>query len=326
MYIRRLSSKKYQCVIRLKGHKLSKTFTQRSDAKTWGREQEFLIDREDIKEYPKNLTIRKLIHDYRNEFLPLLKDQYNVDNQIKRIIKNYSWLIDKPYKNLKPIDFEQFKIQRVKDIGNKNSFKNNFRAVNKDLRILSIVINKAIKSRLIPITNHIDRVKFFPETNGLYRKIKGSEHRSLLKLANDQQKAVILLLRHSGARPKELFQLNWSHLDKYSNELVIPWDINKSNSGRKVPLKPHIIKLLYKYLDTQSDRLIKITYTSFRFWFHRKVRYLKLSDFVMYHYRRNFVQYHADRSLPLPKLALMTGHKSYSLLARYYGHNVLLKR
>ena len=103
MYIRRLSSKRYQCVIRLKGHKLSKTFTQRSDAKIWGREQEFLIDREDIKEHPKNLTIRKLIHDYRNEFLPLLKDQYNVDNQIKRLIKNYSWLIDKPYKNLKPI-------------------------------------------------------------------------------------------------------------------------------------------------------------------------------------------------------------------------------
>ena len=179
---------------------------------------------------------------------------------------------------------------------------------------------------MIPITNHIDKVKLFPETNGLYRKIKGSEHRSLLKLANDQQKAVILLLRHSGARPKELFQLKWKHLDNYNNELVIPWDINKSNSGRRVPLKPYVIKLLYKYLDNQSDRLIGISYTSFRFWFHRRVRKLKLSDFVMYHYRRNFVQYHADKSLPLPQLALMTGHKSYSLLARYYGHNVLLKR
>ena len=43
-------------------------------------------------------------------------------------------------------------------------------------------------------------------------------------------------------------------------------------------------------------------------------------DLTIYHYRRNFVQYHADKNTPLPKLALMTGHKSYSMLARYYGH------
>ena len=232
--------------------------------------------------------------------------------------------MDKSYQNLKPIDFEQFKLQRVNDVGNQHSSTNNFRATNKDLRLLSIVINKAIKLWLIPITNHIDKVKFFPETNGLYRKIKGYEHGSLLKYANNQQKAVLLLLRHSGARPKELFQLKWIHLDNYNNQLIIPWDINKSNTGRRIHLRPYVIKLLYKYLDINNEKLIKISYTSFRFWFHRKVRQLKFNDFVMYHYRRNFVQYYADRNIPLPKLALMTGHKSYSLLARYYGHSILL--
>ena len=324
MHIRKRGKSKFQCVVRLSGNYLTKTFSDKKSCKQWGREQERLIERGSFREIPKNLTLRKLIIDYQKECLPMLKDQYNVSNQLKRLLNNYKWLMDKSYQNLKPIDFEQFKLQRVNDVGNQNSSTNNFRATNKDLRLLSIVINKAIKLWLIPITNHIDKVKFFPETNGLYRKIKGYEHRSLLKYANNQQKAVLLLLRHSGARPKELFQLKWIHIDNYNNQLIIPWDINKSNTGRRIHLRPYVIKLLYKYLDINNEKLIKISYTSFRFWFHRKVRQLKFNDFVMYHYRRNFVQYYADRNIPLPKLALMTGHKSYSLLARYYGHSILL--
>jgi len=55
MYIRRLPSKRYQCVIRLKGHKLSKTFTQKSDAKTWGREQKYLIETSKLVRTPEIL-------------------------------------------------------------------------------------------------------------------------------------------------------------------------------------------------------------------------------------------------------------------------------
>ena len=161
MHIRKRGKSKFQCVVRLSGNYLTKTFSDKKSCKQWGREQERLIERGGLREVPKNLTLRKLIIDYQNECIPLLKDQYNVSNQLKRLVKNYHWLLDKPYQNLKPIDFEQFKNQRVNDIGNKNSYINNFRATNKDLRLLSIIINKAIKLWLIPITNHIDRVKFF---------------------------------------------------------------------------------------------------------------------------------------------------------------------
>lgn len=46
----------------------------------------------------------------------------------------------------------------------------------------------------------------------------------------------------------------------------------------------------------------------------------------MYDYRRNFIRDQANRNMPLPKLALMTGHRSYEMLARYYGHFVLRNR
>lgn len=324
MYIRRLPTKRYQCVIRLKGHKLSKTFTQRSDAKTWGREQEYLIETSNLVKAPKNLTLRVLINEYREHSLPNLKDSYGVNNQLKRLCNRFKWLIDKPYDALKPLDFEKFKSMRLKDIGNYHIYKNNHRATNKDLRILSVIINKSISLQGYQIVNHINSIKFFPHSKGLYRPIRYYEHRAFLKLGNIQQRAIILLLKHTGARPNEIFKLKWSDIDNYSNAIIIKSENSKSNYSRKINVNKFLIKWLNKNLYSDNSYIIKISYTSFRFWLIRLARKFKFQDFTMYHYRRYFVQYHANRGMPLPKLALMTGHKSYSVLAQYYGHNAIL--
>ena len=84
------------------------------------------------------------------------------------------------------------------------------------------------------------------------------------------------------------------------------------------------MKWLYKNLDNNTNSITNITYTAFRFWLIRNTKKLNFKEFSMYHYRRYFVQYHANKGLPLPKLALMTGHKSYSMIARYYGHYRLM--
>ena len=321
MYIRRLPSKRYQCVIRLKGHKLSKTFTQRSDAKTWGGEQEYLIETARISVKPKYLTLKDLINQYRKHSIARLKDSYGVENQLKRLCLKYKWLINKPYEHLKPIDFEKFKNLRLTDIGNKYSAKNNYRATNKDLRILSIIINKSNDLYDYKLINHINKIKLLPEPRTVYRPIKGFEHRLLLKNANNIQKAIILLLRHTGARPKEIFNLNWDSLVISRNELTIPWDINKSMTTRVIPIRPYVVNwLVNKFGISRTGKLINMSYTAFRFWFYRKTKSLSFNEFTMYHYRRNFVQYHADRKMPLPKLASMVGHKSFSMIARYYGY------
>jgi len=86
-------------------------------------------------------------------FISLLKTQKSVTDQLNRLCNNYSWLVDMQYKNLKPFHFEEFKNQRIKDIGNIHTYKNNHRAVNKDLRLMSIAINKAKYLWLYPIRN-----------------------------------------------------------------------------------------------------------------------------------------------------------------------------
>ena len=133
------------------------------------------------------------------------------------------------------------------------------------------------------------------------------------------------MLRHTGARPKEIFNLSWNCLDEYKNELRIPSNINKTYSGRTIPLNKYLVDWLSKNLDNNTKTITNITYTAFRFWLIRNTKKLNIKDFSMYHYRRYFVQYYANKGLPLPQLALRTGHKSYSMLARYYGHYKLIE-
>ena len=317
MHIRK-RNKRYQCIVKINRKTLSKTFSTYNESRAWGKIQEHRY----IKGFqifnPKTLSLQNLMERYLEEFAIHLKDK-TTTNIIKRIINNYKWLVSKSFYELTPSDFQKFKYERVNDRGN-NCSKFNYRAVNKDLSIMSIVINKGIKHWLYPITNHVLAINKFPESKGVFRKITGIEHLQMLRGANNYQKAVLMLLRNTGARPKEIFSIEWSNLDKNNSIIEVPWYINKSYSTRLIPISKYLTNWLVSNLDENSKYIVNIKYQAFRFWFMRKSKKLGLKNYTMYHYRRYFVQYHADKNTPLPQLALMTGHKSYSIIARYYGH------
>ena len=317
MHIRK-RNKRYQCIVKINRQTLSKTFSSYQESRAWGKIQEHTYIKGSQIFNPKSLTLQNLLERYLEEFAIHLKDK-TTTNTINRIIRNYQWLVSKSFYDLTPSDFHKFKYERVKDKGN-NCSKFNYRAVNKDLSIFSIVINKGIKHWLYPITNHVLAIKKFPESKGVYRKINGIEHMQMLRGANNYQKAVLLLLRNTGARPKEIFNIEWKNLDQINNTIEIPWFINKTYKTRIIPISRYLSCWLVNNLDIKTKYIIDINYQAFRFWFMRKANKLKFLNYSMYHYRRYFVQYHADRNTPLPKLALITGHKSYSILARYYGH------
>lgn len=318
MHVRKRKSGKYQGVVRVNNAYITKTFIDRKSCMAWGRKQEQLLYSGILYQIPKKLTLQVLIENYLKDVVPNLKDK-GLKNQLLRLINKYGWLVQKHLQNLTPSDFYKFKFERVQDCGNINSKQKNYRAVNKDLNILSVIINRAIKIDLYPLINHIKVIERFPESKGLYRPIKGREHRILLKHANIIQKAIILIARHTGARPNEIHNLRWNNLDIDTNEFYIPWNINKSNRSRVVPIRPYLTKWLLKNLNPKTTFIIPMSQTAFRFWLFRKVNKLGFDNFVLYHYRRQFVQYHANKKVPMPQLAIWTGHTSLSLIARYYG-------
>ena len=322
MHIRRRGKHSYQCIVKIKQLTFAKTFSNLEEAKLWGYEEE--LKKLSKKNYKptKKVILRHLLEDYLNDFVPFLKDK-GIKNQIHRIINKYPWLVNKKIDELLPIDFQKYKLERVHDCGNIYSHKNNFRATNKDLILLKTIFNKAKNIWNYNLDNPLKGVTKFPESQGKYRPITGLEHKILLKVDKGIKRAIFLLLRHTGARPNEIFNLKWSHLYEEKDEIFIPWDISKSNYGRKIKVRPFLIKWLKKNLEKSKPKVINFNKESFRIWMSRFTKRKGISNLTMYDYRRNFVQYHANRNMPLPMLALMTGHKSYGLLARYYGHYTL---
>lgn len=321
MHIRKRGKNTFQCIIKIGDKSFAKTFKNIRECRQWGYQYELQKNKSLNYLKYKNTTLNELLDNYLKDFVPFLKDK-GIKNQINRIKKNYGWLINKKLDELRPIDFLKFKTVRIKDIGNHNSFRNNFRAANKDLALFKCIFNKAKYFWSINVDNPLNLIKRFPESKGKYRPITSVEHRMILRNCSTIKKAIILLLRHTGARPIEVFSLKWENLNEQRSEIYISWEVSKSAYSRMISVRPFLIKWLKKNLDITSNKVIKFN-KSFRVWLSKLTKKCDFKNFTMYDYRRNFIRYNANKNMPLPKLALMTGHRSYDMLARYYGHFIL---
>jgi len=320
MHIRKLVSGRYQCIIRLQGVSTSKTFQNKQSAKIWGQEQELAIVGGHPHDSSSKYVLSDLITRYMSECVPHLKDKYNVNRQCLRILREYKWLVNKKLNCLSILDFEKFKYERRNNSSLNKTFKNGYRSSNKDLILFTTIFNKAINIWGIKTQNYASKIPKFPVSKGIYRPIKSHEHKTLLRKANEKQKIIILLARHTGLRPKEIFNLKISDIDNDRNKIMIRPEISKNNIGREVDIPIFLISKIRLLKLKDNSNLINYSKTAFRFWFYRIVKSNNFKDLIFYNYRRQYVQTLVDKGYSIPKVASMTGHNSWSMIARYYGH------
>jgi len=320
MHIRKLVSGRYQCIIRLQGVSTSKTFQDKQSAKIWGQEQELAI----VGGYPHDsyskYVLSDLITRYMSECVPHLKDKYNVNRQCLRILEDYKWLVKKKLINLSFNDFEKFKYERKNKSSLNKTFKDGYRSTNKDLILFSSILNKAINIWGIKTQNYASKIHKFPVSRGLYRPIKFHEHRLLLRNANKKQKLIILIARHTGLRPNEIFNLKSNDVDYERKKIIVRAEISKNYIGREVDIPISILIKIKDLNQSNESKLIDYSRTAFRFWFYRLIKKNNLKNFIFYNYRRHYVQRLIDKGYSVPKVASLTGHSSWGMVARYYGH------
>ena len=320
MHIRKLVSGRYQCMIRLQGVSTSKTFRDKQSAKIWGQEQELAIVGGHPHDSSSKYVLSDLIARYMSECVPHLKDKYNVNNQCIRILRDYRWLVQKRLNNLSVFDFEKFKYERKNNSSFNKTFKNGYRSTNKDLILFSSIFNKAINVWGIKTQNYTLKIPKFPVSKGIYRPIKMHEHKLLLSNANKKQKLIILLARHTGLRPNEIFNLKANDVDYERKKIIVRAEISKNYISREVDIPLSILKKIKSLYQSNESKLINYSRTAFRFWFYRIVKKNNFENFIFYNYRRHYVQRLIDKGHSIPKVASLTGHSSWGMVARYYGH------
>ena len=304
----------YQAKVRVLGTTACKNFSKKIDAKKWISQKEQEIYRfNNIQSFECDLTLKELIEKYIQEIASYQKSKRTIINRWKFIICHYPTLVSKQVIKIIPQDILNFRNMRVKD---------GKRTTNLDLVMFHSLFETAIKLWQLPISiNPVKYIKKFPETKGRYRPIYKKEYLKIIRYAKNYSVSfflAILILRNTGIRPAELFNLSHNDIDDIANVLIIRE--SKTNKSRIVPINKYLCLLIRRKKFENNNRIINLTYNGFTSAFGRMKNRLQLENLHIYDFRRNFAQRFIDNNKGnIPSLAKIGGWSSWEMVQRYYG-------
>ena len=121
----------------------------------------------------------------------------------------------------------------------------------------------------------------------------------------------------TGMRRGELLSLTWHDIDWRSATAVL----NRTKNGlkRSVPLSAEALTVLREMGGTrgQNDRVFRISANGLRLAWERATHRAQIADFHFHDLRHEAISRLFELGLSMPEVALISGHKTPSMLFRY---------
>lgn len=204
---------------------------------------------------------------------------------------------------------------------------------NRDLNLISHVINVARREWAIHIENPISMVRRPPENRARSRRLAiGEEERLLAELElttrsecgtyeaggthNPWMRPLVILALETAMRRSELLALKWG--DVFLTDHYVRLHDTKNGDSRDVPLSTRARSLLDSLPRHISGRVFPITPDAVKKAFTRAVARAGLDDFHFHDLRHEATSRIADKLDNVLELSAVTGHRSLSMLRRYY--------
>jgi integrase len=222
-------------------------------------------------------------------------------------------------------DVEQFKIRRS---GERRMHAVDGRrvspaAVNRDLAVLRILFNLAVRSRKVK-SNPVVGVKMLPENNLQMRVISQREESDYLSAASQPLRDVATLILETGMRPGEVFKMRKEDVNLELAFLRIPF--GKTQFARRtIPLTRRAQDILGKrVLALNSDWLFPSRHDP-----ARPLQWLRMAHitalrkayisnhFRLYDLRHTALTRMAMAGVDLPTLRELAGHANIQMTMRY---------
>jgi len=305
----------FEARVRMNGIDTSRSFDTRQQAKKWVVDTEQSIYKNKNINYTDNkTTLKELIEKYLVEIVALQKSKKSVTNRWNRIIRLNKNLVNLTVTKITP--------QHMLDYRNKRAVDGR-RTANLDLQQFHTLFERAIKLWQFPIAkNPVQYVEKFKIQKGRYRPIYRKEYVLILRDANKRNYKfylAILLLKHCGFRPNEVFKLTMNDVDEIAKVLVVRQ--SKTNQTRVVPINSFIINVIKKAQSINKTKyIVPYTTNGFVSVFRKMCKRLGIVDLQAYDFRRGFAQRFIDkRKGDIPTLARLGGWSSWDMVQRYYG-------
>jgi len=322
----------HTATIRLKGLPAqTATFDRLTDARKWSHSMESAL-----REGRLSSSIEAKRHT-----LSEVIDRFLLDPSIKNKTKeNYRpWLLwwKDEIGDLKLIDVTPSRISKHRDRllktplqAKKLGLEQRSRSpatCNRILAALSSVLGLASMEWQLIDENPCKKVRKLAEPKGRTRFLSSSERENLLKVCKESESKdlylAVLISLNTGARKKEVWELNWNQVDLKNG--VLTFNQTKNDDIRSVPLLGNVLDLLrernkVRRIDTSmvfpSKADPKNGILLERPW-KTALKKACIVDFRWHDLRHSAASYLAMSGVPMRSIAEILGHKTLQMVKRY---------
>jgi len=306
---------RWQARVQIKGHAaLSKTFINKVDAERWARQIEVEIQKGGYTNLvlAERTTFAEIIERYITEVLPTMRggkaDFIRLKALARRPIAKLNMVA------LTPQKIAQHRDERLKEIAPAT--------VIRELSYFSSIITYARKEWGININNPVAlvtkpknpqgrcRILDAIETNALFEALKPTGRRSIWILP------LVKLALETAMRRGELLGLRWEHIDLERRTIFLK--LTKNGTSRTVPLSTYAVQILAEMPRNIDGRVFPVTHEVVSQAFNRARKQAGVKDIRFHDLRHMAITKLAEKLPNLIELSAVSGHKSLTMLKRYY--------
>ena len=228
------------------------------------------------------------------------------------------WIGSLPMIQLTPAKVAQYRDERLKKVS--------AGAVIRELAYISSIINHSRREWGINMTNPVPFVKKPPSPQGRNRTLNNDELERLFKACIPRVKngnrwvlPIVKFALASAMRRGEILGLHWSEVDFQKRTAHIP--LTKNGTSRTVPLSSEALAILNQVPRSLNGRVFPINGPNLSSIFDKARKLAKLDDFHFHDLRHMAITRMAERLPNVIELSAVSGHKSLTMLKRYYHPN-----
>lgn len=309
---------------------LSKSFSTKAAAEAWARAQESSFESGTWKDdsQARSTTLRSILQLYAVKVVPSKKGRLADEARIRT-------LLDDPLSRYTLASLDTGALARWRDSRLAGGAKGS--TVNRELNLISSVINWARKDLMIQAENPIALMRRPKNPPGRDRRLEPGEEQRLLDVMssykaeqaghkrtgaylrgtrNPYLKPLVMLALETAMRQGELLDLRWEHVDLRKRIAHLP--STKNGDSRSVPLSSKAANILESMHIQPEGRVFPLTADALKKAWKRATISAGLKDLRFHDLRHEATSRIAEKLPNVIELSAVTGHKDLKMLKRYY--------
>jgi len=302
----------------------TKTFRSKAEARAWASDIESEMERGVFRDRTdaEKTTFGTIIRRYMFEISPGKKGAASEQYRLGAILRDDSIALVK-MSALSSKLMAAWRDRRLQSVSGSTT--------NRDLSLMSAVINWARREQGIHIENPIGMIRRPSENRGRTRRLSADEERRLLAAlatpprdptgrltgpSNPWMRPLVAFAIETAMRRGEILRLCWK--DVYLTERYVHLSDTKNGESRDVPLSTRAATILAELSRHESGRVFPISADSVKKSFERATARAGLEDLRFHDLRHEATSRLAQKLSNVLELSSVTGHKSLHMIKRYY--------